>query len=83
LIRIDPTTGGQTVISSGGLLSQPTGLALDASGHVIVVDQQAFGGGGGIVQIDLVTGGQIEISSGGSFINPAAVVISSSVASGR
>jgi sugar lactone lactonase YvrE len=77
LILVDPATGTQTVISSGRFLSQPSGLAIDATGNLIVADQQAFGGGGGLIRVDPVTGQQTAISSGGLFINPAAVVIDS------
>ena len=77
LILVDPTTGAQTVIGSGGFLGQPSGLAIDAAGHLIVADQQAFGGGGGLIRVDPVTGEQTAISSGGFFINPAAVVVDS------
>src|SRR6266508_4141548 len=53
------------------------GLAIDAADRLVVADQQAFGGGGGLIRVDPVTGQQTEISAGGFFINPAAVVIDS------
>ncbi len=75
IIRVDPITGTQTTISTGGSFVNPIGIALDVSENIVVGDADAFGGGGGILQVDPVTGLQTTISSGGSFLNPAGLAI--------
>lgn len=47
IIRVDPLTGAQTVVSSGGLFVRPFDLTIDAAGQILVVDTEAFGGSGG------------------------------------
>ena len=37
---------------------------------IIVVDQNAFGGSGGVILVDLLTGAQTKVSSLGLFVNP-------------
>ena len=47
IFRVDPVTGAQEVISSGGLLNEPTGVAIDSAGNIITVNRwPAFGWGG-------------------------------------
>jgi DNA-binding beta-propeller fold protein YncE len=74
ILDIDPQTGVQTVISSGGRLVQPTGVAIDPVGNIFVSD---FGGidnnSGAILKIDAATGAQTVISSGGSLDGPTSV----------
>lgn len=61
VLRIDPVTGVKTVISSGGNLIAPRGVALEANGDVLVSDSAGL-----IVRVDPATGGQTVVSSGGS-----------------
>lgn len=75
IIRVDPTTGAQTVVSSGGLFVDPMGVTVDRNGDIIVVDQNAFGGAGGLIRVDAATGGQTIISAGGAFANPTGVAL--------
>jgi uncharacterized repeat protein (TIGR01451 family) len=75
IIRIDPTTGSQTMISSGGLLVTPFGVALENTGTIVVADANAFGGSGGVIRIDPTTGAQTAVSSGGVFIDPRGIVV--------
>ena len=61
LVRIDPTTGSQTVITSGGWLTQPFGLAIDPAGQVFVADLGGTEGAasdGFILKVDPATGAQ-------------------------
>jgi DNA-binding beta-propeller fold protein YncE len=74
IVDVNPVTGAQTLIASGGNLSQPEGVCLDASGNIIVAD---FGGmtTGKILKINPTTGAQTVISSGGSLLYPMSVAI--------
>lgn len=73
IIHVDPTTGNQTTISSGGLLSTPGGIALDSLGGILVAVR--FGLIDGVVRIDPSTGDQTIVSSGGDLVAPADLVL--------
>jgi streptogramin lyase len=75
VIRVDPVSGAQTTVTSGGSFVIPRGLALEADNDILVVDPEAFGGPGGVIRIDPVSGAQTTVSSGGSFVNPAAIAV--------
>jgi hypothetical protein len=75
LVRIDPATGEQELIASGGLLAFPFCAALDAAGDLIVADREAFGGSGGVIRVDPASGAQASIAAGGFFTDPHAVAI--------
>src|SRR4051812_30166956 len=59
--RIDRLTGARTVISSGGLLAHPIGLALEANGQIVVGDSA----NDIVIRIDPTTSTQTLLSSGG------------------
>jgi MYXO-CTERM domain-containing protein len=61
VIRVDPQTGAQTLISEGGLLEEPVAIAVEPAGTLLVSDSAA----GAILRIDPGTGGQTVVS--GSF----------------
>ena len=82
IIKVDPTTGAQTTISSGGLFVDPIDVAITASGDLIVVDFDAFGGTGHVFRVDPITGAQSLLSTGGSFVDPAGVAIAPHIAVG-
>ena len=42
VVRINPATGAQTILSSGGLFSYPSGIALEADGTVVVVERRGL-----------------------------------------
>jgi hypothetical protein len=78
VIRVDPLTGAQTVVSSGGLFVRPFDLTIDAAGQILVVDTEAFGGSLGIIRVDPVSGVQTVIynsSGGGPIQGPEGIVI--------
>src|SRR6267143_4694501 len=39
VLRIDPTSGAQSVVSRGGSLSQPVALAIEGDGKIVVADR--------------------------------------------
>jgi len=81
VIRIDPTTGAQTVVSSGGLFGSPRAIAIDASGDILVpinpiLDAQ-FGRPSGVIRVNPQTGAQTAVSSGGLIVDPIGIAIES------
>jgi hypothetical protein len=75
VIRVDPVTGAQTVISSGGFFVSPRGVAIDRNGDILVADISAFGGSGGVIRVNATTGAQSVVSSGGRFVDPEGIMV--------
>jgi hypothetical protein len=76
VIRVDRATGAQTAVSLGGSLVDPSGIALEADGDILVADPEAFADfSGGVIRVDPATGAQTTVSSSGSFANPFAVAV--------
>lgn len=65
VVHVDPLTGAQTVISSGGILEGPHGIALSEDGHIFVSGGIFQPGGQRITRIDPRTGHQFAISENG------------------
>jgi streptogramin lyase len=68
LIRVDPTTGAQLLFSPGG--SDPSGVAVTASGQIFVVDQAAV-----VFRVDASTGEQTTVTAGGLLAAPIGIAI--------
>ena len=68
VIQVDPTTGAQSLLSSGG--SDPTGIVVSTSGTIFVVDQ-----GASVFTVDRATGQQTAVSSGGLLVAPTGIGI--------
>lgn len=59
LLRIDVDTHAQSVVATGGPLYEPEGIAVEASGTILVADRtQDYGWSGRIVRIDPASGTQ-------------------------
>lgn len=72
LIRVDPLTGAQMVISAGDLFARPVAVAIDTDHEIFVVDGQRFSspnGGTGVIQVDPASGDQFAVSFAGNFLN--------------
>lgn len=66
VIRVNPITGAQTVVSSGTYLISPAGIAIGPTGHLYVAQNAAvLGDLRAIIRIDPATGAQTIVSSGG------------------
>jgi Ca2+-binding RTX toxin-like protein len=68
LIRVDPSTGQQTELSSNTTSAQklfvdPVGVARAADGTLYVTDRSAFGGSGGVIAVDPSSGQERRVSS--------------------
>lgn len=68
VIRVNAVTGARTTLSensspSGGpSFVDPFGIALAANGDLLVADQNAFGGGGGVIRVDPVSGARTTVT---------------------
>ena len=68
VIRVNPVTGARTTVSennspSGGpSFVDPFGITLAANGDILVADQNAFGGPGGVIRVDPGTGARTTVS---------------------
>jgi hypothetical protein len=70
LLRFDPVTGAVKVVSEGQMLLEPTGMALEPSGAIVVACARK-----GIVRVHPASGAQTMVSSGGSLIFPTGLAI--------
>ncbi len=62
VIRVDPVTGEQTLISQGGFFKDPENVVIDSDGNILVADGRAADRGA-IIKVDPVTGDQTILSS--------------------
>jgi sugar lactone lactonase YvrE len=72
VIRVDPATGARTALSANGAppggpdFADPSGLAVEANGDILVADENAFGGTGGVIRVDPATGARTTVSANGA-----------------
>ena len=72
VIRVNPVTGQRTTVSEnaspagGPAFVDPFALTLAANGDILVSDQNAFGGGGGVIRVDPVTGVRTTVTQNGA-----------------
>lgn len=69
ILRIDPVSGVQDVVSWGGSLVDPNDLALEASGTIVAVDP----GARAVIRVNPTDGAQTVLSSGGLFVTPVGI----------
>jgi hypothetical protein len=70
IVRLNPATGQVTPAAAGGKIQAPAGIALTASGDLIVAD-----GNTGVLRISGATGKQTTIASGGDFTQSGSVAL--------
>jgi sugar lactone lactonase YvrE len=80
IFRIDPRTGARTVVSSNASpgtrpFEDPSSIAFDAAGRLIVGDPGAQGGSGAVFRVDPATGAREVLSSGDRFVDPTGVAV--------
>ena len=82
VIKIDPVTATQTIVTTGGNLNFPVGIALNPSGQIFVTDSpQALGmpvGASQVIQIDPAsppTANQTVIANSGLILAPAGIAV--------
>ena len=71
VFRVDPATGVQTTVSSGGSFINATGIAVEADGNILVVDSAAVA----VIRVDPASGVQTTVSSGGKFAYPFGIAV--------
>jgi hypothetical protein len=71
VIRVDPVTGSQTVVSSNGIFNSAFGIGIALNGDIFVADTV----GHAVIRVDPMTGAQTIVSSGGNFMHPGGVAI--------
>lgn len=78
IVRVNQSTGGQSVVSSGGELLNPTGIAIDDDGRIFVADPTGpvlpdqFGR---VIEIDPATGAQTVLATGSFLEDPTGIEI--------
>jgi streptogramin lyase len=77
VLRIDLNTGEQSLVSAGGKLSNPFGIATEASGDLLVADPGTGLGSGGIIRIDPDTGAQTMVPPDENVFFPFAIAVDS------
>ena len=70
IIRIDPRNGTQSLVSQGGALVDPAGVAVASDGALYVLENVGVGGVRGVIRIDPLTGAQTGVARGGELCNP-------------
>jgi len=69
VVGVNPQTGRQRLVSCGGILGMPFGIAAERSGTLLVVNAL------NVVRIDPATGAQSVVASGGLLLYPLAVAV--------
>jgi len=70
-----PLGNNQTVVSFGGHLVLPVGIATAENGDLLVADQKCCGGRGGVIRVNPTTGLQTVWAQGDSLNFPSGIVI--------
>jgi sugar lactone lactonase YvrE len=69
IVRVDPATGLQSLVTTGDLLYTPFDIAVEANGQIVVTDRA------GIIRVDPVTGAQTLVTSGGNLSGPRGITV--------
>jgi len=72
VVEVNPTTGAQSVLSSGGLFSEPLDLREAPNDTLYVADYNAHTSGA-VIAVDPSTGAQSLVASGGHIDGPFAI----------
>src|SRR2546423_433553 len=75
IVRINPTTGAQTSVTSQGFFEFPLGIAVASNGDLLVANTAYGGTNDGVIRVNPTTGAQTPVSTGGLFVFPSDVAI--------
>src|SRR3954471_23286452 len=70
IIRVDPVTGPQSIVSSGNLLVDPAGLTIAPDGLIYVVENVGTLGTPSVISVNPATGAQTLVTQGGQLCYP-------------
>jgi sugar lactone lactonase YvrE len=65
IFKVDPATGAQTLIATGGFLQEPVAIAIEADGRILVTDRTGL-----VIRVNPATGEQSVVSQHGLFVDP-------------
>ena len=71
IIKVNPSTGIQEIISVGGLFQNPTDCIILPDNNLLVSDSSAHG----LIRVDPTNGEQTFLSVGGLFANPEGLAV--------
>jgi hypothetical protein len=75
IIRVDPVTGRQSLVTSGNLLVDPAGIAIAPDGLIYVVENVGTLGTPGVVSVNPTTGAQTLVTQGGQLCYPFGIAV--------
>jgi hypothetical protein len=75
IIRVDPVSGSQSVVTQGEHLVDPAGLALAPDGLVYVVENVGTSGSPGVIAVNPATGAQSVVTQGGHLCYPFGIAV--------
>jgi hypothetical protein len=77
IIRVDPASGAQSVVSAGGELVDPAGIAVAPDGTLFVVENVGVGPARdpAVLRIDPATGAQTVLTRGGNLCYPFGIAL--------
>ncbi len=77
IIRVNPRTGQQTLITKAGYLKFPQAIAIDGKDIYLTDVATADGnfGCGSVIHVDILTGRQTVLSSGGNLVGPVGIAV--------
>jgi hypothetical protein len=70
IIRVDPVTGRQSLVTSGNLLVDPAGLTIAPDGLIYVVENVGTLGTPSVISVNPATGAQTLVTQGGELCYP-------------
>ena len=77
-VRVDPASGAPATLASGAPFDDPIGIAVEASGQILVADESAAGGPGALFRVDPASGARATLASGAPFSAPTGVAVEAS-----
>jgi sugar lactone lactonase YvrE len=75
IIRVDPVTGRQSLLTSGNLLVDPAGLAIGPGGLIYVVENVGTLGTPSVISVNPTTGAQELVTQGGQLCYPFGIAV--------
>ena len=75
VIRVDPATGMQSLVASGGRLVDPSGIAVAPDGTLYVLENVGAAGDPEVLRVNPSTGAQAVVTSGDELCYPFGIAI--------